>query len=762
MENPFVLPKEEYRRDLNLMKGYFDQNSLFLQRMTGESPERCLQFLKKTLSRGGKFPLRDPNMLILKQESPGNRVRDEMTLLNYVKTVTDTNRILSPSMVCYENPHVLKSPSAKFVESGIAGRKKAKNEMFAAQVAKDEVLEKIKDAEQNAKKIAINSLSGMHGFSGNILFVKSGHSSLTSMCRSATGYGNANNERLLAGSRHYWTPTIALSNMLALITSQPHDEFQRAMDECGLAYPTVEQTAECIRRSTDLYWRKESKFAQIMAFIERLSPLERAIVVYTGDLYHIAKYNDAFVRGFMDAIIKYDMSQDLTPIDDPFTLLKGKSIDDDTKVLATYLNADLTRGESFDSLKEKGDEMALLAVARTALNVQRVLQKYFTFIRVFLTPVQLCPTMANIKGILRRTVLASDTDSTIFTTQDWVTWYTNNPQRTKEGDGIWYTTTYIACQCIIHVLAKLSANMGVVTEELHRLTMKNEYAFPVFTLTSRAKHYYAFMSCREGLVFDKYKMEIKGVALRSSTVPPTVINAAKELMKEVMHRADENRQFTLEELYIKVWQHEQEIYNSIKKGEHTYLKSAQIQESYANMNKANPHQEKTNYRHYLMWQEVFAPKYGNVEHPPYTVIKVPLAINNKTDMQDWLNKIDAIDPEFAERLRQYCVNTGRDQIKTLMLPLSILSGIGMPEEVMVMIDIRRLTYEILESFYMILESLGIFQVDSKYVRLISDIYTPSGEVNLQPAATDANSAIESDDEEDLFEEDEDEDAGYDW
>ncbi len=762
MENPFVLPKEEYRRDLNLMKGYFDQNSLFLQRMTGESPERCLQFLKKTLSRGGKFPLRDPNMLVLKQESPGNRVRDEMTLLNYVKTVTDTNRILSPSMVCYENPHVLKSPSAKFVESGIAGRKKAKNEMFAAQVAKDEVLEKIKDAEQNAKKIAINSLSGMHGFSGNILFVKSGHSSLTSMCRSATGYGNANNERLLAGSRHYWTPTIALSNMLALITSQPHDEFQRAMDECGLAYPTVEQTAECIRRSTDLYWRKESKFAQIMAFIERLSPLERAIVVYTGDLYHIAKYNDAFVRGFMDAIIKYDMSQDLTPIDDPFTLLKGKSIDDDTKVLATYLNADLTRGESFDSLKEKGDEIALLAVARTALNIQRVLQKYFTFIRVFLTPVQLCPTVANIKGILRRTVLASDTDSTIFTTQDWVTWYTNNPQRTKEGDGIWYTTTYIACQCIIHVLAKLSANMGVVTEELHRLTMKNEYAFPVFTLTSRAKHYYAFMSCREGLVFDKYEMEIKGVALRSSTVPPTVIKAAKALMKEVMHRADENRQFTLEELYLKVWQHEQEIYNSIKRGEHTYLKSAQIQESYANMNKANPHQEKTNYRHYLMWQEVFAPKYGNVEHPPYTVIKVPLAINNKTDMQDWLNKIDAIDPEFAERLRQYCVNTGRDQIKTLMLPLSILSGIGMPEEVMVMIDIRRLTYEILESFYMILESLGIFQVDSKYVRLISDIYTPSGEVNLQPAATDANSAIESDDEEDLFEEDEDEDAGYDW
>jgi len=764
MENPFVLPKDQYVRDLDLMKGFFAQNSLYLQRMTGQTEERVMQFLKKELSRGGRFPLTDPNMMVLRKDSPGNRVKDEITLLNYVKSVSDTQRILSPSMVCYENPKVLKSPSAKFVEAGIAGRKKSKNEMFVAKVNGDKVLEKIKDAEQNAKKIGINSLSGMHGFSGNILFVKSGHSSLTSMCRSATGYGNANNERLLAGSRHYSTPTIALANMLALITSQPHDEFEAAMQKCGFEYPTVEQTAECIKRSTDLYWRNARKFQQIVDFIVRLSPLERAIVVYTGDLYHIARYNDQFVRTFMDKVVKYDPSKDDLKIEDPFALLTGKSIDDDTKMLATYLNADITRGENFDSMKESGMIDVLEKVAKTALNVQNVMQEYFTFIRVFLTPVLLCPTVANIKGILRRVVLASDTDSTIFTTQDWVTWYTGNDNRTKEGDGIWYTTTYIACQCIVHVLAKLSANMGVIQEDLHRLTMKNEYAFPVFTLTSRAKHYYAFMSCREGNVFDEYEMEIKGVALRSSTVPPAVIKAAKALMKEVMHRADQNRQFTLEELYLIVWRHEQDIYESISRGEHKYLKSAQIQESYNNMNKDNPFQDKTNYRHYHMWETIFAPKYGHVESPPFSVIKVPLAINNKTDTQTWFAEAEKVDPEFAERLRDYHVKSGRDQIPTLMLPLSILSGIGMPKEVMPMIDIRRLTYEILESFYMILESLGVFQVDSNYVRLISDIYTPSEEVNLIPLATDANSALEGDDDPDFFvdDEEEDDDFGMSW
>ena len=753
MENPFVLPKDQYTRDLDLLKGYFDQNAHFLSTMTGQPREIALAFLKRTLSRGGRFPMRDPNMLVLKQESPGNRVRDEMTLLNYVREVTDTKRILSPSMVCYENPNVLKSPSAIFVEKGIAGRKVAKAEQFKAKVAGDKVLEHIKDAEQNAKKIGINSLSGMHGFSGNILYIKSGHSSLTSMCRAATGYGNASNERLLAGSRHYHTPTIALANMLSLITSQPHDVYAQAMEEFGVAYPTVEETAECIRRSTDLYWRNAGQFQRLVDFIVRMTPIERAIVVYTGDLYHIAKHNDALVRGFMDTIIKYDPDQDTRTVDDPFKLLKGKTFDGDLVVLATYLNAEYTSGEDFDSMQAAGMTDVLTRVAKTAYHIQNVLNEYFNFIRVFLTPTQLTPTVANIKGILRRVVLASDTDSTIFTTQEWVTWYTGTDPRSKEGDGIWYTTTFIACQCIVHVLAKLSANMGVIKEDLHRLTMKNEYAFPVFTLTSRAKHYYAFMSAREGNVYKDYEMEIKGVALRSSTVPVAVIKAAKGLMKEVMTRADENRQFTLEEVYQTVWRYEQDIYTSIKNGEHRYLKSAQIQESYPNMNKEDPYKEKTNYRHYLMWEDIFAPKYGHVESPPFTVIKVPLAISNKTDMQNWFKHCDSVDPQFGARLRNYCALSGREQISTLMLPLSILSGIGMPDEVMAMIDVRRLTYEILESFYMILESLGIFQVDSKYVRLISDIYTPAGEINLQPAPTDANSVLEEDDDYDLVEDD---------
>ncbi|MNC44395.1 hypothetical protein D3C81_1689640 [compost metagenome] len=51
-------------------------------------------------------------------------------------------------------------------------------------------------------------------------------------------------------------------------------------------------------------------------------------------------------------------------------------------------------------------------------------------------------------------------------------------------------------------------------------------------------------------------------------------------------------------------------------------------------------------------------------------------------------------------------------------------------------------------------------MDSNYVRLISDIYTPAGEVNLQPDPTDANSIILKIDEDE--EEEYEEDDGEDW
>jgi len=713
MNNPFVLPADQYKRDLNLIGGYVAQQSRYLSIMTGDPLNVCRDAVKQIAFRDPETKMRDPEAVTLRQMSPGNRERVDTTFFDYIKDVVESERILSPSMVMYERPSVNKSTSAAFIEGGIAERKKAKKEMFEADMAGDRVLEYIKDCEQNSKKISINAVSGMHGFEGNILYVKSGHSSLTSMCRTATSYGNANNEKFIMGSRHYWSLDITIANIISIVEYTEYDLLEAVIEKYGIVYPSVEQTMECIEYSTSLYSNSEHEIKQLELLIERLTPIQRAAVVYVGDLYHLAKYNDAVVRNMMDDFIvsEYTGVVDQTNVDE---IVAANEKDKDLVAYANIMAGHLLKGGTRADLKEK-DPAGYIELGKIIMRINVAIEKYADMIRGLWVPRFLPHTAANIRSIVRRTVLASDTDSTIFTTQHWVDWYTGSLERTSKGDGIWCTMTYMATQMIIHVLAQFSANMGVDPSHLHKISMKNEYAFPVFALTSRAKHYFAFMSAKEGNVYLKYKNEIKGVALRSSVVPVEIIEDAKETMLWLMHKVDKNEKISLREIYGKIYKHEMDIYNSVRRGESRFLKSGQIKEKYKNM-------ESSPYQQYLLWEEVFAPKYGSAGAPPYQVIKIPLEIRNKTEMAEWLKSIE--DKELAVRLANFLDRTGKTSISMLLLPAAQLANSGMPVEIMNVLNTRKLTFEILESFYLILESLGVYQIDGKMVRLVQDVFAP--------------------------------------
>jgi hypothetical protein len=713
MSNPFVLAPEEYTRDIDIVKAFVNQNALYLHLETGDPVEECRKFVKDTIRPGAPNGIKDPIIVSLEQTSPGNRERVDRSFLEYIKIVTESERILSPSMVCYEQAAVNKSTSAAYIEGGINERGVAKKEMFVARQQNNHILEYIKDCEQNAKKIGINSVSGMHGFEGNILYVKSGHSSLTSMCRTASGYGNAINERFIGGSRHYWHVDIVIANMLTIMSNTDYDLLQEAVDKYSIHLPTIDQTMECIEWSTRLYWRNAVELARCKSLVEKMSGIQRAAFVYSGDMYHLMKYNEPLVRDFMDSLICPDLSG--VVINDPDAVLSENARDPDRAAYVNLLGSVILDGRTRAMLKAEDPE-GYLQLARIAQNVGTVILQYSSLIRALWVPKHLPPTVANIRSIIRRVVIAGDTDSTIFTTQLWGEWYTGSSKRSEKSDGIWHTVTYLTTQCIIHVMAQFSGNMGVAPSDIHRLSMKNEYAFPVFSLTSRAKHYYAYMSAREGNVYKEYDHEIKGVALRSSIVPVDIIKRAKELMFEVLTAADNGDQLELRYVYDVIWKFEQEIIASIAKGEPRFLKTGQVKPVYKNM-------ESSPFQHYNLWETVFAPKYGSTVEPPYSVIKVPLNINNKTEMAEWLLSFG--DVEMCQRFSKWMDDRNKDKMSTLLLPTSLLGIRGMPVEIMPAINVRKLTYEILESFYLILESLGVYQIDENFIRLVSDVYTPN-------------------------------------
>lgn len=359
-----------------------------------------------------------------------------------------------------------------------------------------------------------------------------------------------------------------------------------------------------------------------------------------------------------------------------------------------------------------------MKIGKTAQAVQNILSEYADFIGHFFAAEHLPPTVASIRSIQRKTALTADTDSSIFTTQEWVRWYTGGLTRTLEADAVWYLITYMGCQCIAHSLAMLSANMGVDRSAIFRLSMKNEYAFPQFAITSASKHYFCTMSMREGNVFEKVQLDVKGVGLRGSEYPPITLERTDALMTEVLDKIDRSELIDEVELLQRISRWEKEVVDSIFRGEHSFLKSSNI----------NPNT--TNVIYYDFWQNVLSDKYGDAGDLPVPTVSVNLTLTNKTSILEFINKLKVRDVEMADRFASWMSRNNRTNLTAMRFPVMNLRGSGMPEEFKDIIDVRKIVYQVCKPFYMILETLGLNIVDKDYHQLVTE-YIGEDLVNLE-------------------------------
>ena len=78
--------------------------------------------------------------------------------------------------------------------------------------------------------------------------------------------------------------------------------------------------------------------------------------------------------------------------------------------------------------------------------------------------------------------------------------------------------------------------------------------------------------------------------------------------------------------------------------------------------------------------------------------------------------------EIKQRLKDFMVRRGKSDISIILLPEQIVAVSGIPKEIICGIDIRKLIYETVKPFYIVLESLGIFMIDDNNSRLVSDFH----------------------------------------
>ena len=693
-ENSFLLPENEYQRSISPVKDWIKQTALYASKMTGKPLEACIKHLEQKL-KNKQIPFQNPQVVFFERAENGDTHKNVTTLSNYVQDVIRKNEILAPTFTSYLHPSIKRSLIVNLLDENVAQRKKYKKISQKYESEGNKALYQYYNQHQDAAKRANNAVSGGFVAEGSVIQNKSAHSTLTSTTRSIASLSNSSNERLVEGNRHYYTPQVTLSNVISIVSASDLNLIHEAVEKYGLAYPTPEQTIACVRRSSDLYWKDRKADQDMVKFFERLSGEERAAIVYTGDLYHLRVLNDGFMRTFIDDFAQRGSTD---PVPDVINFLY--SYDEAVVNYAHQINISMMRGKGKDYAKLSQDEQFILA--NTCIHIDQTIQKYKLLLKAFFLTKNSPCTSATVPSMIRRAVVLSDTDSTMFSCDNWVDWYFGHLDFSDRGFAVAGAVMFMATQSIAHIVAQFSANMNVERSRLFSLAMKPEFVFPVFAQTSVAKHYYTAMMVKEGNVYPDIKMEIKGVHMKDSTVPTNIIKGAAKRMEEVIRTVMAGKEISLQEVIQETANVERDILASIYKGETTYLKRFKVKEAAAY--KDEP--ERSPYQYYTFWEEAFSGKYGKSPKPPYNAVRIPLDLPNRTSIKDWFDNMK--DREVAAAIQKWFVDNNKQTLQSFPIPTENCKSHGIPEELRMILNARKIVLTLTKSYRNILESLGYF------------------------------------------------------
>lgn len=694
-ENIFLKPIEFYTRELDPVEAYINQNSFYLSKMTGKNRNECINFIKDGIYKKQFKDINNPVVTYFEREDNEDKFKKECRLTEYFKAVRENQEILVPTFTSYINAEKKPSLLVEFVDYNVARRSKAKKEAFKAKAEQKMDLFINKNNEQANKKLYNNALSGGFATEGSVLNNPTAHSTLTSMTRMESSIGNASNEKIIAGNRFYKDPYVTLNNIITIVNSINRDELKHIIEKYNLYYPTYEDVISCIKYSSDLYWKDEKAFQNIYNFVIKLDDLERAGFVYISDLYHLRKYNDNFIRTFLTSLSSKITNK---TYEDPISIIKNTN--ESIVNVAHQICMKETKGIGKDY--SKMNLLDLNTLAATCENIYNIILKHKDFIDNFFLTKNMPLSAGYIPTMMRRTVVLSDTDSTMFSVDEYITWYFGKLVFSDEAFALAAIIMYIATECIAHQLAIYSANINVSKSKLFKIAMKPEFTFPVFAQTSVAKHYFTYKIVQEGNVFKDSEIEIKGVHLKNSAAPKILIQAAQNKMKEILFKIADNKKIKLTDEIKEVANIERKLISELLNGNIEFYKRTKIKspEAYVRSEEQSP------YVHYLLWENVFEPKYGKLDKPPFDVIKIPTKVSNVTELKKWLNSIS--DEDFRNRLAIWMEQQNKICLPTILISSDYVRAYGIPQEIKPIIDIEGIALELTKVNRMILESLGYF------------------------------------------------------
>lgn len=686
--NPFL--SEAYTADHDLTKLYHEQVSYLFSKIYKIPANIIQKYVEQVfqINRNGFKPI---NVKVLEKNKYGDREVKIQPITDFFETVEAKNLHLSPSFVGYTNYDECPAVNAIGTKKWIGDRKKYKGLRKKAAISSDWYAYKTYDEIQNALKIFNNAQSGAMSSNGTPIRNKSGHTTLTSICRTVTSTVNLMNERLLNGNRLFINYKKTMQHMVSVLKSTDFVKLNAVMERLKMNHATVEHVMAMVKNCMKYYGGNSDTYEKIQAFIELLRPDERTAVLCIGDIKGLFTTNRDVIKAYLDDWIAVpEIPKDAKAEDYP-----EPSNGDYSTLIITKIG-------------QKASKLETNHLNQYHLDVEK---KWYDFIEVFFKTRTAISDVFSVTEMIREAVLTSDTDSSIYSADDVTELYGADEQQMIRLNGV---LTYFIRMMAIHQHAQLSKNMNVSDVNQANLNMKNEFLFGSYVTTLMSKHYYATQLMQEGVMRDEVKMEIKGVHLRSSKVALMIKEFAHKLMREILDVIYYKRKLNASVILHNVAELERLIIDEVSQGEWKWLSKATIKarEGYADADKAV-------YQYHELWEEVFADKYGAAPPIPYVGIKVNVDLTSRGKIDSYFEMLGEC--ELKERLDRYLKIRSKDKITTFYVPAdNLLSIKTIPTEIVKAADIRRIVKQNLKSVYAVLESAGLHFINKNISRLVSD------------------------------------------
>ena len=694
MSSIFLKPRQEYKRNIDHIRHYVEQMSFYISVMQGITKEEAKNKIVPVL----KSRFVDPTVVYYERRENGDKHKGQCKLTTYIRDVINNEDILAPTFTVYVNQKTFVSPFSDFMIRNKKRRSISKKKGHAAKQRGDILNYIFNDKEQANYKKFNNAGSGCFASKGSILYNPTCHSTLTSTVRTESSISNASNEKFLEGNRFYKDATVVLNNLISICAKFDAEALKAVMLKYKLRAPTVQEVMDCINRSYELYSFDQQRLqTEVLPFVRKLSDEQRSAFMFIGDLYHLRICNPHFVRDLLDNLSRPIKAT--VKVEKPYSSIR--KFQESIGAQVNDIFADNIAGLKPEEIEALDDSIHQDMFA-TAQYIHNFLQDRADFIKVFFMSEHIPASTAYIYDQVRRCVPCSDTDATMFSVDGFVQWRFDKLYFDRTTMAFASATKLLATEIMAHQLAIFSANLGVTEEKIYDISMKPEYTFPVYAQSPVAKHYYTFATVQEGFYLKEPNWQIKGVHLKNSSHPDEVTVSAEMIMKGILWDLYQNKPLKLTTHIQETADFEKKVKASVLNNETSFFKNVNM------LNHASYKAErlKSPFKFHDLWLDVFAKHYGEIEEPEYKAVRIPLLLKSKMKTNQWLASIE--NKQIANGIRKWMDDRHIEKIGTVIMNAQQMETVGIPKEIIPIIDFKRIILEMTGSRRLILSSMGVY------------------------------------------------------